>query len=61
MGKDFDMRELDFLFVYEHKVRELENLCLIKCEAVYSRESPAGDGMLRQQCAGVADQELCQI
>lgn len=26
------MRELDFLFVYEHKVRELENLCLIKYE-----------------------------
>lgn len=26
------MRKLDFLFVYEHKVRELENLCLIKYE-----------------------------
>lgn len=26
------MRELDFLFVYEHKARELENLCLIKYE-----------------------------
>ena len=26
------MRELDFLFLYEHKVRELENLCLIKYE-----------------------------
>ena len=26
------MKELDFLFVYEHKVRELENLCLIKYE-----------------------------
>lgn len=26
------MREVDFLFVYEHKVRELENLCLIKYE-----------------------------
>lgn len=26
------MRELDFLFVYEHKVRELENLCLLKYE-----------------------------
>lgn len=26
------MRELDYLFVYEHKVRELENLCLIKYE-----------------------------
>ena len=26
------MRQLDFLFVYEHKVRELENLCLIKYE-----------------------------
>lgn len=24
--------ELDFLMIYEHKVRELENLCLIKCE-----------------------------
>lgn len=26
------MKELDFLFIYEHKVRELENLCLIKYE-----------------------------
>lgn len=26
------MIKLDFLFVYEHKVRELENLCLIKYE-----------------------------
>lgn len=26
------MRELDFLFLYEHKVRELESLCLIKHE-----------------------------
>ena len=26
------MRELDFLFVYEHKVRELETLCLVKYE-----------------------------
>ncbi len=26
------MTELDFLFVYEHKVRELENLCLMKYE-----------------------------
>jgi len=26
------MRELDFLFLYEHRVRELENLCLIKYE-----------------------------
>ncbi len=26
------MTELDFLFVYEHKVRELENLCLAKYE-----------------------------
>lgn len=26
------MIELDFLFIYEHKVRELENLCLIKYE-----------------------------
>ena len=26
------MRELDYLFVYEHKVRELENLCLLKYE-----------------------------
>lgn len=26
------MEELDFLFIYEHKVRELENLCLMKYE-----------------------------
>lgn len=26
------MVELDFLFIYEHKVRELENLCLMKYE-----------------------------
>lgn len=26
------MKELDFLFIYEHKVRELENLCLMKYE-----------------------------
>ena len=26
------MMELDFLFIYEHKVRELENLCLMKYE-----------------------------
>ncbi len=26
------MQELDFLFIYEHKVRELENLCLLKYE-----------------------------
>ena len=26
------MIQLDFLFVYEHKVRELENLCLMKYE-----------------------------
>lgn len=26
------MKELDFLFLYEHKVRELENLCLMKYE-----------------------------
>ena len=26
------MMELDFLFIYEHKVRELENLCLVKYE-----------------------------
>ncbi len=31
-GMVIEMRELDFLFVYEHKVRELENLCLIKYE-----------------------------
>jgi len=26
------MEELDYLFIYEHKVRELENLCLMKYE-----------------------------
>lgn len=26
------LEELDFLFIYEHKVRELENLCLMKYE-----------------------------
>ena len=26
------LKELDFLFIYEHKVRELENLCLMKYE-----------------------------
>ena len=26
------MKELDFLFIYEHKVRELENVCLMKYE-----------------------------
>ena len=26
------MIQLDFLFIYEHKVRELENLCLMKYE-----------------------------
>lgn len=26
------MKEFDFLFIYEHKVRELENLCLMKYE-----------------------------
>ena len=26
------LEELDFLFIYEHKVRELENLCLLKYE-----------------------------
>lgn len=26
------MVEIDFLFIYEHKVGELENLCLMKCE-----------------------------
>ena len=26
------LEELDFLFIYEHKVRELENLCLFKYE-----------------------------
>lgn len=28
----YRIEELDFLFVYEHKVRELENLCLLKYE-----------------------------
>ncbi len=28
----YKMEELDFLFIYEHKVRELENLCLLKYE-----------------------------
>ena len=28
----YKIEELDFLFVYEHKVRELENLCLLKYE-----------------------------
>ncbi len=31
MGR-YKMEELDFLFIYEHKVRELENLCLMKYE-----------------------------
>lgn len=31
MGKN-QLTELDFMFVYEHKVRELENLCLLKYE-----------------------------
>lgn len=31
MGKH-TIEELDFLFVYEHKVRELENVCLLKYE-----------------------------
>lgn len=26
------IQEVDFIMIYEHKVRELENLCLIKCE-----------------------------
>ena len=26
------VEEVDFLMIYEHKVRELENLCLIKYE-----------------------------
>lgn len=30
--KKYEMEKLDFLFVYEHKVRELENLCLLKYE-----------------------------
>lgn len=30
--KKHQLEELDFLFVYEHKVRELENLCLMKYE-----------------------------
>ncbi len=28
----YKIEELDFLFIYEHKVRELENLCLLKYE-----------------------------
>lgn len=28
----YKVEELDFLFIYEHKVRELENLCLLKYE-----------------------------
>lgn len=28
----YKIEELDFMFIYEHKVRELENLCLIKYE-----------------------------
>ena len=28
----YQVKELDFLFIYEHKVRELENLCLLKYE-----------------------------
>ena len=28
----YKIEELDFLFIYEHKVRELENLCLMKYE-----------------------------
>lgn len=28
----YQIEELDFLFIYEHKVRELENLCLMKYE-----------------------------
>lgn len=30
--KKYKIEELDFLFIYEHKVRELENLCLLKYE-----------------------------
>lgn len=30
--KKYKIKELDFLFIYEHKVRELENLCLLKYE-----------------------------
>lgn len=26
------IQDVDFIMIYEHKVRELENLCLIKCE-----------------------------
>lgn len=29
---EYKIEELDFMFVYEHKVRELENLCLLKYE-----------------------------
>ena len=32
MVKYKKIEELDFLFIYEHKVRELENLCLLKYE-----------------------------
>lgn len=28
----YEVEEIDFLFIYEHKVRELENLCLLKYE-----------------------------
>lgn len=28
----YQVKKLDFLFIYEHKVRELENLCLLKYE-----------------------------
>ncbi|MCM1251809.1 MAG: hypothetical protein NC321_03240 [Clostridium sp.] len=28
----YKIEELDFMFIYEHKVRELENLCLLKYE-----------------------------
>ncbi len=28
----YKIEELDFIFIYEHKVRELENLCLLKYE-----------------------------
>lgn len=30
--KKYTIEEIDFLFIYEHKVRELENLCLLKYE-----------------------------
>ena len=29
---EYKVEELDFMFIYEHKVRELENLCLMKYE-----------------------------